>query len=305
MDSLHPIIVHFPVVFGTVAAILETICYLTKRNQHDNLYKVLNCCLIFWVLAMIPSIVTGLIAAEPFPKGNEDLDIHKNLAFFTFCAAVFSTIVHIVPYFTHPLISQLSAWFLTLLTFTLLVLTGDIGGGLSRGGKNFFTEEHFEEKALQSYYRKNPPGVRGYTVDQLKSLLAKKVGVADVEDVMRRYNCSSCHQNQFEGDSPAHFSTMVKNSLWLPRDSEGKLVDWPKSSFYKSVILLNRMPYDSDKTPLGISWADRLTLLTWLENGAPLSDEVVKPEEPEEEEEEEEAELNEDPKTSSEDEVHK
>lgn len=231
----------------------------------------MNGCLVLWVLAMIPSIVTGLVAAEHFPAANQDLDVHKNLAFFTFCGAIFAVIVHILPYYSYPLMSQLYALFLTLLVFALLVLTGDIGGGIPRGGKNLFTNTHQDGEDGLTFYRRNPVSIRSFTPEQLKKHLIQSVGVEDVEDVMKRNNCSSCHQSQFEGGRLAHFSTQFgKSPMWLPRDKDNKLVDWSKSSFYHTVILLNRMPYDKERNPLGISPSDRLTLLYWLENGAPI-----------------------------------
>jgi hypothetical protein len=98
--------------------------------------------------------------------------------------------------------------------------------------------------------------------------------VLDVIPIFKAHKCINCHTTHFKSELPDFSVQNGNDPTWLPRDENGKLVDWQNSPFYKTVVLLNRMPIDHEKNAIGISWSERLTLLHWLQNNA--SSEVPK-----------------------------
>jgi uncharacterized membrane protein len=263
IGSFHPIFVHFPIVLLTLAFLFDLAQYLIfdkKPSYYSHWLYIAGTAFIF------PSIITGFAAAE-INLGSIYLLLHKTMAFFILLLASIQVVIRVYLLRNTRLIPNKDVIFLSVIIFLLVSLTGDIGGVLSRGASPFFISSPIGEF---DYNSADSSDVHSYTTTQLSSYLKKKIDVLDVIPIFKAHKCASCHSEYFKEDSPTEFSKKRPGfSTWLPRDDHNNLVDWPNSIFYKNVILLNRMPIDADKNSKGISWAERLILLQWLENHAP------------------------------------
>lgn len=264
LGGFHPIFVHFPIVFLSLAALLdlrEYICANKRISHYANWLFVLG------GITILPSIATGLSASLTHTD-NAYLRLHQTMAFFLLAVVTVQVVVRVFYIKNQFLLPNKHVVNLSLIIFILTGLTGDVGGILSRGSSPFVfggSSEGVDYNSLDT------PEVASFSPEELNKYLEKNVNVLDVIPIFKRYNCASCHKQYFEGDAPEYFSKQWKgSSTWLPRDGKNQLVDWKSSAFYQTVILRNKMPLDEEKNSLGISWSERLTLLRWLENGAPL-----------------------------------
>lgn len=273
--SFHPIMVHFPIVLLTLAVMLDMVQYLfiDKRPSYYAHWLYFG-----GTAAILPSIITGLFAAESYPE-SIFLNLHKSMAFFLAMTVLAQVVIRVALLRDKHLVSNKYVVFLSFIIFLIVSLTGDVGGILARGSSPFSSPKH---EQFFNYKSADSPNTRSFDPEKLSGYLEKKIDVLDVAPIFAKHSCAKCHTEQFTGDLPSHFSKEFDGkAAWLPRDAEHHLVDWPKSPFYKTTILLNRMPLDENKNSTGISWSERLTLLLWLKNNAPTD--VPQPEEEEEE----------------------
>ncbi len=264
LGGFHPIFVHFPIVFLSLAALLDLREYVcaNKRISHYA-----NWLFLLGGITILPSIATGLFASLSHAD-NAYLQLHQTMAFFLFAVVSAQLVVRVFYIKNKFLLPNKHVVLLSCTIFILTGLTGDVGGILSRGSSPFVFANRTQEVDYNSL---DTPEVASFSPEELNKYLEKNVNVLDVIPVFARYKCASCHKQYFEGDAPEYFSKEWKDSsTWLPRDGKNQLVDWKNSTFYKTVILRNKMPLDEEKNALGISWSERLILLRWLENGAPV-----------------------------------
>lgn len=265
IGSFHPILVHFPVVFFTLTVVLDLAQYFffDKRPSYYSHWLFLA-----GAASVIPSIITGLIASNSYPD-TILLNLHKALAFFLAALILIQITIRIAYLRNHYLISSNYIVFLSFIIFLIVSLTGDVGGVLARGTSPFTpgkVDKQFD------YNSADPAEVRSYTPEKLATYLIKHIDVLDVIPIFERYRCARCHADKFEGVLPTRFTVETKDSpAWLKRNEKGELVNWQESPFYKTTVLLNRMPIDAEKNSMGISWSERLMLLRWLENNAPAT----------------------------------
>lgn len=287
--ELHPIVLHFPLVLLTFACILDVICYFIQNKQSEELYRYVNLLVYLSLLTMIPTIVSGFFAAYSYPPSSLDIETHRTLALFTFASMTINAFIRAWGQLDTPILSRKHALYLNILSFGLITLTGDVGGVITHG-KSLMVPEDLALKPI-NYYKEDSIQVRSYDPEKLQAYLSRKLGVNEAALVMKINHCAQCHAEQFSNGLPENFSKKMGSSpIWLPRDKNGHLDDWKNSAFYKTVILRNRMPYTKEHEPIGLSWADRLTLLHWLENDAPFA---LPQMEKEEQEEQEEQDINE------------
>lgn len=262
IGSFHPIFVHFPVVFLTLTVALDLAQYFffDKRPSYYSHWLFLA-----GAATLLPSIITGLIASETHPE-TVMLLLHKALAFFLTALVVVQIYVRTCLIFKRQLISSNYVVFMSFIIFLIVSLTGDVGGVLARGTSPFTpgkVEEQFD------YNSADAAEVRSYNPEKLATYLSKKIDVLDVIPIFQRHFCARCHADKFEGALPTRFTVENPDSpAWLSRNENGELVNWQESPFYKTTILLNRMPIDAEKNSMGISWSERLILIRWLENNA-------------------------------------
>ncbi len=264
IGGFHPILVHFPVVLFTLTVVLDLAQYFffDKRPSYYSHWLFL-----IGAVSIIPSILTGLVASSAYPE-SLSLHLHKALAFFLTALIFTQVVIRIGLLRNFSLISSKYVVFLSVIIFLIVSLTGDVGGVLARGTSPFKTgavEKQFDFNSADS------KEVRKYTPEQLTNYLIKKITVLDVIPIFERHKCARCHADKFVGSLPSKFTSETKDSpAWLTRDEKGNLVKWEESPFYETTILYNRMPIDAEKNSWGISWSERLTLIRWLQNNAPV-----------------------------------
>lgn len=264
IGAFHPILVHFPIVFFTLAVALDLWQYLTQ-DRTPSYYS--HWLFFLGALSLAPTIITGIDQS-----GNHSetihLYLHQSLAYFLAALVLAQTVIRLFYLKGTYFISNQYIIFLSVVIFLVVSLTGDVGGILSRGTTPFSPENQSSNNF--DYNSADPKEVRKYTPKELSEYLVKKIDVLDVIPIFERHRCASCHSDRFEEGIPSKFTAKTEEEEpWFERDDANKLVEWEKSPFYKTTILLNRMPIDEDKNSTGISWSDRLTLIHWLENNAP------------------------------------
>lgn len=263
--DLHPITVHFPVVLVTVALTLDVASQLTKNKMT---YSIASWFVIATIISLIPTIFTGFEAATRFKGENTYVNLHMALALMGFFGMVLNGVIRIFYFLDFPILTQFYSILLNAITFLILVMTGDLGGIITHGKTLFAKDGELDI----NYYSANPALARSAKPDPLTKILEKQVDVSDVIPIFKSNKCSQCHNQYFNEGLPQFSKDMGElNKAWLPRDKDGHLVDLEKSTFYTIVIQRNRMPYDDQGSPIGLSWGDRLVLLQWLKNGAPES----------------------------------
>lgn len=283
--AFHPITVHYPVVLFTLAAVLDLYSYFFDNKRT---YAVAHWLILFGTLFMIPTLITGVLAANAFDGSNPYVVLHKALAFLTFTTAVINTILRSFWMYKAPLLSLKYTVQFSILTVLLIVLTGDVGGVITHGKSPFLWASQSHEAV--NYYDLNSRETRSFQPNQLEEYLIKQVDMGTVAALFDHNHCIKCHQQYFENGWPVNFSKAIDGKpAWLPRNAENQLIEWEQSPFYKVVIQQNRMPFDENKSPIGLNWGDRLTLLYWLKNNAPTGLPETKPAEDEIDEDHSEA----------------
>lgn len=259
---LHPILVHFSIVLPTIAVILDLIGYFYPSPRF---YYFSSWLYIAGALSMIPSAATGFVAAE---SRNESFFVflHRTLA-LTLATLVWLQVWTRISFLRRKAWVPVWGYFLTSLIMIALILTGDSGGVLARGAGLLYVIPSMPDVDYNSLDNRE---VSSYDPEQMKKYLEEKINILDVSSIFRKYKCARCHSDYFEGGMPTNFSKKMEGlPVWLPRNEKGELVDWKDSLFYRTVVLMNRMPINSEKDSLGISWSERLVLIEWLENNAP------------------------------------
>lgn len=264
IGGFHPIFVHFPVVLLTAAVMLDAV-YYHFFDKKPSFYA-------HWIYfaafaSLIPSIMTGWIAAESHTD-DVYLSLHRLMAFFLLVLVLVQVIIRAFLLFNKQLLPSGQIVFFSLVIFILVSLTGDVGGILTKGSSPFVGSlDHHDF----DYNSADSREVRQYNPEQLAKYLEKKIDVLDVIPIFKEYRCASCHASYFKSDIPYFSDKIGDEEIWLPRDESGQLVEWDKSPFYKTTVLLNRMPIDENKDSKGIAWSERLILIRWLENNAPTT----------------------------------
>lgn len=280
MGKFHPLFVHFPVVLVTAAFVLDLICFFLKKRETKHLYEASSWFLIVAALFLIPTVITGIGASWAYPPGDLRVNLHWEMAYLTTGVVAGSALARMTYLLNRPVVSKRGTLLLTILSFFLITVTGDLGTAITHGTNFISMFGSGSQERKNNFYTQNSPQARRFTPEQLGTYLTKQITVEDVIPIFVHNNCIKCHNSRFEGDKPLYFSTKEGDMpIWLPRDKDNHLVDWKNSEFYRIVIAANRMPYDKDNHPIGLTWSERLILLHWLQNDAPTQPPVVESDE--------------------------
>jgi uncharacterized membrane protein len=259
--SVHPVLLHFPIVLFCAALI----CDLLNGIGKPRALVVGHWMVIIGAIFCLPTILTGLAAAENFDPNDVYVFNHKWFGIATGIFAALYSVLRIGVLFEKWTFFPLVYVFCSVILVSLTLWTSDYGGLITRGKTPFSSrEEFFPSKPFT-----DPEEVASYNPQELSQYLSRKISVENVIPIFTKYGCGHCHADNFIGGRPHNFSTADDpNQIFLPRNPDGSLNHFETSSFYKMVILNNKMPLKDDESQ-GISLADRFILLQWLENGAP------------------------------------
>lgn len=263
IGDYHPILIHFPIVFLTVALLFDLLGSFSRAKRYAHLSYW---CILATLLFLPPVLVTGVFASEQFFAEQYNVSLHMYLAIGLAILVLIQAPLRFLVLSRRAVIPRRYIVFLSVVTSMILILACDAGAFLT-WGRDFFIHP---VTTVVNYYDLND--ALGQQVDPkaLEDQMRKRVDVLDVIPIFQKHRCVLCHSSQFVLGVPANFSSKSPSApIWLPRDTNQNLVDWAKSPFYKSVVFSNRMPLDENNEPVGISWSERLTLLMWLENNAP------------------------------------
>ena len=100
--------------------------------------------------------------------------------------------------------------------------------------------------------------------------LKRSISVRDVIPIFVANSCEECHAKNFPGGKPEHFFDGQPEQAFLHRNADGSLKDYSASKFYRVVVMGNEMPLDAHGKSIGLTPVERLVLLRWLQNGAPM-----------------------------------
>lgn len=264
VGKFHPVVIHFPIVFLIVLFLVDLFYFFTQKTEF--LFKLRSVILYTSVFTTLVAVVTGLMAAEFYPKNDLLVEHHKSLSIL----AIIVITGHAITWFYSPFrwrIKYFVGFFtLSLATMVLISLTSEAGGIIVRDTTPFQTKIDLSKKypILNDGYE-----VLKFPAEKLRSYLKENITYSDVHEVFVRNKCASCHAEQFD---KADFKGLTEGeNPWLILDDKGILKDFDKSIFYTKVILKNTMPPKGEvRDVAGLSAADRLILLEWLVNNLKL-----------------------------------
>ena len=277
LGPYHPITVHFPVALITFALVLDALRVFTKYRPF---FVIGHWTVIIGTILLVPPIITGLDAAASKDPFDLYISLHKNMAFATLGFSLFHSSIRgyaLMRYYKELPRKLHARWFLVVSTINMLLvsITGDLGGFLTHGSTPFIGARAAEEEV-----GKDPYNVRFFKPEELKDYLTKEITLNEVYPIFEKHSCRNCHVAQFFGENLEGFSTPDDGrEAWLARNEEGAVENWEASPFYQSVILKNEMPMNENNQIIGMPERDRLILLLWLLNGAPLEQKKEAPEE--------------------------
>ena len=134
MIDFHPVVLHYPIVLISVVPVFDSLSLLTKKSfENLALWS-----LFFGVAFLIPTLLTGLLAAKFYPPTKAILINHRTMAFI---ASGFS-LLHLFFrfYLKRQNIVSRGKWLilLSVINFVLIAVTSDLGGILAFGRSPFF-----------------------------------------------------------------------------------------------------------------------------------------------------------------------
>lgn len=239
LGRLHPLIVHLPIGFLLLAALLHLLSY-SRRYAH--LARAVPFILLLGFISAVFSCLFGLLLARGGDYDADQLDKHKIAGIGL---AVFSGLIYLLN-------KRMPARLFTFLLLAMVVLvsySGHLGGGLTHGA------DYLSMSTLSQTQRRTPVNPDSALVfeDIVQPILEKK--------------CAQCHQGgkQKGNLSVQTLKTLLKGGKHGPAVRPGKLNE---SELYKRVTLdpsdEKFMPSDG-KPPLT---KQELAVITWwIEKG--------------------------------------
>lgn len=254
IGRFHPVFLHFPIVLFTAALVCDLLNYFNKVKA----FTAGHWFIIFGTLACIPTIVTGLAAAESFDPTDPILIKHLYLGYATgICGSLYAGLRISAMWWPLPLRPVHYVW-LSILMVALVSWASDYGGLITRGVTPFSSVElpRDSEKSVN---------FEAITSQELDAQLGHPITLQDVVPIFASHQCGQCHPGNFSNGFPQNFFVHGEDGLFLEKHEDGSLKNYEDSVFYQTVILKNRMPLKT-----GLKLKDRLILLAWLRNGAPM-----------------------------------
>lgn len=261
--QFHPIFIHFPIVLFSCVLICDVLYTMNKKGAfYAGHWLALAGAIMF-----IPTILTGLEAAESFDSQDHYLYLHKILGFSSGIAGITYAVIRLLALYNKLTLKPFAYLIISLIIVSLIYWTSDYGGLMTRPSTPFSSRE-----SSSTSIARDLPEVSNFTENKLVEYLESKIGVADVVPIFAKAKCVQCHSTNFDGGHPVNFSKgSSPENIFLPRNPDGTLKDLEHSLFYKIVVIQNAMPKDHQLQTIGLSDSDRLILLQWLKNNAPSS----------------------------------
>ena len=266
LGRLHPVVVHFPIALGLVAAGSEWWRVASRRQGLSDLTLPL-----LWICALsaVGSTVSGWINAafERANDGSDELAMHRWLA--TATAAVFVILAFWCQGLARGLAmrgavpssnTQPFRWAL-LVGAAMMSISGHIGGGLVHGS------EYMTEVLVSSPQRPTEPGPQVATVALTQN---ERFFVERVRPIFESH-CFECH-----GPKKQKGGLRMDSKAWLFNGPQDKWTVVPGMSFGSELvhrIELDRL--DSDAMPPegdGLSKDEITAIRQWIDAGAAYPD---------------------------------
>lgn len=257
--KFHPIVIHYPIVLLTILFFID-IAYLISR-EFKLFFQLRSVVLYVSFLTVIPSVVTGYLAAWLYPDNDVLVGHHQSLALITLILIT----GHAVAWYFSPqkwrLKYFLGFFILSVSSIALVSLTGEAGALIVRD------TTPFQSRATSS--KANPVlidsfEVKKFDADKLENYLKSNISNSDVHKIFVDNQCSKCHAEQFSKVDFEGFSQGDKPWIIL---KNGAVEDYKSSLFYKTVILNNSMPLKNTvREEAGLTASERLILIEWLKN---------------------------------------
>lgn len=259
VGKFHPLFLHFPIVLFTAALITDLLNYFGKTKA----FIAGHWLVIAGVVTCIPTIITGLAAASSFDPTDYLIEKHRDLGFATGISGSLYAGLRISAMLWNLGLKPIHYVGFSVLLVALVSWTSDYGGLITRGTTPFSELQAIEPKENSSQEVSD--------TEQMASLdekLRRNINLSDVVPIFAAHRCEECHAKRFSNGVPRRF--FEGKHAFLERNAEGGLKDFTQSNFYKTVLVGNEMPLDDEGKPVGLSVSERMILLAWLQNGAPM-----------------------------------
>ena len=253
----HPMFVHFPIVLLIIGLVCDIIA-LVGREHRKGIRVVGHWMIITGAIFCVPSVLSGWGAGKLFGWEDPGLILHRTFAIMTGVLAIINALLRIVILRRKNLKMIVFPLVLSILTVSLVSWTGELGGVLAHGitpfQKKSIAQLAREEGDRGAVFKKN------LSPKHVEEVLKEGISLADVEEIFNTHKCMQCHRDEFQEGSLTNLA-----SEWLPRDEKGNLLSLEQVPLYTVVVVDNAMPPNK-----GLDDAERLDLLVWLRNGAPM-----------------------------------
>lgn len=125
LATAHPVMVHFPVALLICAALLELLCWRSAGWRRTTLF-----CLVLGTLGAGASLGSGWLAGEAWPE--ETVLYHRYAGFVATGLGVLMLLAHALAWRERGRLPRGLHAFLALLTIATVLVTGHLGGAITR-----------------------------------------------------------------------------------------------------------------------------------------------------------------------------
>ncbi len=262
--SFHPMLIHFPIVL-LICSLVCDIVSLRGGDTSLTIRKAAHWMAIAGGVSCIPALFTGWFAGHEYGWEDPYVVLHRTFAITASIIAIFNA------YFRMRFLvlnkgSRMIPLVLNILSVSLITWTAEMGGLLVFGQTPFQDKVSFISADTDSHSISfaRPPA-------QVVKDLESHITFSEVEAIMQKHNCLHCHTSLSKIDLQTALSTVPSpNRILVPMDDSGKLLPMEKVPLYRKVVVQNAMPPKHKNHSAGISTAERLTILLWLQNKSRL-----------------------------------
>lgn len=268
LGRFHPLVVHLPIGFLLLSAIMEALSYFFK-DKFKNLDSAIALSLLSSGFGAILSAIIGLLLASAGGYDDSTLFWHKwlgiSLAVLSFLAWAIKT--------DRLQIANLSSSVVIIALVVIVSITGHLGGNLTHGS---------------DYLLVYAPGfvqkIAGMEADEKEPIPAHPDSVMVFEHLVLpalKKKCASCH-----GDSKSQGDLRLTSAEFIDEGGDGGEVLVPGKSFESELFRRVTLPQSSKKfmPPKGdpLTYSELKILEWWVESGAAYDATLTTNEVPEE-----------------------
>jgi uncharacterized membrane protein len=128
LGELHVVILHFPIVLFWTGLVFDLLGWIWKCQVYPTGHWII----IAAALLAIPTVLTGLEAADAFP-GNPAVILHRNMALITLAVGFCHAVLRLYLVLKKKTFRSSLLVFFSLINVLLVSITAEFGGVIAFG----------------------------------------------------------------------------------------------------------------------------------------------------------------------------